>query len=158
MGKKSLFALDNLWDGLGAIWLNNPGYKYFFGKVTMYTSYNPEARNLILYYLKKHFGDNENLLRAYHPLDTGMDEKKMSAILTAKNPQDDMKILSQEVRARGENIPPLINAYINLSPTLKSFGTILNEHFGNVEETAIMVTADDMYPAKIERHIKSYRR
>jgi hypothetical protein len=156
-GKKSLFALDNLWDGLGAIWLNNPGYKYFFGKVTMYTSYNPEARNLVLYYLMKHFGDKDNLLKAYHPLDTHMDEAKMASILTADNPQDDIKILSQEVRARGENIPPLINAYINLSPTLKSFGTILNEHFGNVEETAIMVTTADMYPAKIERHIKSYR-
>jgi hypothetical protein len=156
MGKKSLYALDNLWDGLGALWLNNPGYKYFFGKVTMYTSYEPEARNLILYYLEKHFGDKENLLRAYKPLDTKMDKAKMASILTGNNPQDDMKILSQEVRARGENIPPLINAYINLSPSLRSFGTILNENFGDVEESAIMITTADMYPAKVERHIKSY--
>lgn len=157
MGKKSLFALDNLWDGLGAILLENPNYKYFFGKVTMYLDFEPEARNLILYFLNKHFGDKEGLMKAYNPLDTGMDRKKMAAILTADNPKDDMKILSQEVRARGENIPPLINAYINLSPTLRCFGTILNESFGEVEETAIMITTADMYPAKIERHIKSYR-
>ncbi len=156
MGKKSLYALDNLWDGLGAIWMNHVDYKYFFGKVTMYTSYNPEARNLILYFLEKHFGDKENLIKAYHPLDTNMDRKKMASILISDNPQDDMKILSQEVRARGENIPPLINAYINLSPTLRSFGTILNDGFGDVEETAIMVTAKDIYPAKVERHIKTY--
>lgn len=156
-GKKSLYALDNLWDGLGAIWINNPDYKYFFGKVTMYTSFEPEARNLILYYIQKHFGDKEELITAYNPLDTKMDREKMASILTSDDPQDDMKILSQEVRARGENIPPLINAYINLSPSLKTFGTILNEHFGDVEETAIMITNSDMYPAKIERHIKSYR-
>lgn len=157
MGKKSLFALDNLWDGLGAIWINNPDYKYFFGKVTMYTSFDPEARNLILYYLQKHFGDKEQLIKAYNPLDTKMDVAKMAAVLTADNAQDDMKILNKEVRARGERIPPLINAYINLSATLRSFGTILNESFGEVEETAIMITTADMYPAKVERHIKSYR-
>ena len=123
----------------------------------MYTSFESEARNLILYYLEKHFGDRENLIKAYHPLDTGMDRDKMGSILTSDNAQDNMKILSQEVRARGENIPPLINAYVNLSPSLRSFGTILNDHFGDVEETAIMITMADMYPAKIERHIKSYR-
>ena len=49
--KKSLYALDNLWDGLGAIWKNNMDCNYFFGKVTMYTSYNREARDLIMYFL-----------------------------------------------------------------------------------------------------------
>jgi len=157
MGKKSLFALDNLWDGLGAIWINNPDYKYFFGKVTMYTSYEPEARNLILYYMQKHFGDSEGLMKAFNPLDTHMDRNKMASILTADNAQDDMKILTREVRQRGERIPPLINAYINLSPTMRCFGTILNDSFGDVEETAIMITAADMYPAKVERHIKSFQ-
>lgn len=155
-GKKSLYALDNLWDGLGAIWVNNPDYKYFFGKVTMYTSYEPEARNLILYFLKKHFCDKENLIYPFKPLDTHMDEARMASILKAKNYQDDLKILSQEVRARGENIPPLINAYINLSPTLRCFGTVLNDGFGDVEETAILVTMKDMYPSKTERHINSF--
>ena len=36
---KSIFALDNLWDGLGALTVINPNVKYFFGKVTMYPSY-----------------------------------------------------------------------------------------------------------------------
>lgn len=155
-GKKSLFALDNLWDGLGAIYVENPEYKYFFGKVTMYTTYNPEARNLILYFLKKHFFDKQGLIAPFNPLDTKMDESKMASLLTADNYQDDLKTLSQEVRARGENIPPLINAYINLSPTLQCFGTVLNDSFGGVEETAIIVSAADMYPAKTERHINSY--
>ncbi len=155
-GKKSLYALDNLWDGLGAIYVNNQQYKYFFGKVTMYTTYNPEARNLILYFFKKHFFDKKALITPITPLDTGMDENKLSSILTADNFQEDLKILSQEVRARGEVIPPLINAYINLSPTLQCFGTVLNEGFGGVEETAILLKVDDMYPAKTDRHINSF--
>ena len=156
LGKKSLYALDNLWDGLGAIYISNPSYKYFFGKVTMYTSYNPEARNLILYFFKKHFQDKENLIYPFKPLDTQMNEEKMASILTAKTFQEDLKTLSHEVRARGEVIPPLINAYINLSPTLRTFGTVLNEGFGDVEETAIMITMRDIYPSKTERHINSF--
>ena len=156
--KKSLYALDNLWDGLGAIWKDNPQYKYFFGKVTMYTSYNREARDLVLSFMKKHFCDKENLLRPYNPLVIEMKKEEVESILTADNFQDDIKLLSQAVRARGEVIPPLINAYINLSPTLRCFGTVLNNHFGDVEETAILVTMSDMYPVKFERHVDSYKK
>lgn len=156
-GKKSLYALDNLWDGLGAIYVNNSDYKYFFGKVTMYTTYNPEARNLILYFLKKHFSDRKELIAPFKPLDTGMDEAKLATILVSGDFREDLKTLSQEVRARGEVIPPLINAYINLSPTLKCFGTVLNEAFGGVEETAILLKVEDMYPAKTERHMNSFK-
>jgi hypothetical protein len=155
--KKSLYALDNLWDGLGALWKDNPDYKYFFGKVTMYTSYNLEARDLILSFLQKHFRDDEDLIHPFEPLLPQMDQKKIDSILKSNKLQDNMKLLSQAVRARGEVIPPLINAYINLSPTLKFFGTTLNPHFGDVEESAILITMTDMYKSKIERHVDSYR-
>lgn len=154
--KKSLFAMDNLWDGLGAVWKNNSECKYFFGKVTMYTSYNVEARNLLLYFLGKHFKGSPDLVYPHKPLKLDMDERIMSAVIAADNYQDDLKLLSQAVRARGEVIPPLINSYINLSPTLKTFGTALNDTFGGVEETAILITAADMHPSKVERHIKTY--
>ncbi|MBN1953230.1 MAG: GNAT family N-acetyltransferase [Bacteroidales bacterium] len=156
--KKSLFALDNLWDGLGAIFKDNPQYKYFFGKVTMYTSYQKEARDLILSFMNKHFKGSETLMYPYKPLSIETDQATVDSILTSDNFKDDMKLLSQAVRARGEVIPPLINAYINLSPTLQCFGTVLNTHFGDVEETAILLTMSDMYPAKIERHIDSYHK
>jgi hypothetical protein len=153
---KGIYAMDNLWDGLGAVWMKNPHIKYFFGKVTMYTTFHREARDLILYFMKKYFGDKENLVVPFEPLIIETDLNLLDSILCGSSYRDDYKILSQNVRARGETIPPLINAYMNLSPTMKVFGTAMNYGFGDVEETAIMITVDDMYDEKIERHIKSY--
>jgi hypothetical protein len=152
---KGIYAMDNLWDGLGSVWMQYPRVKYFFGKVTMYTTYNREARDLILYFLNKYFPDKDNLLRPFEPIEITTDRKLIESILCGKNYSEDYKILSQQVRARGENIPPLINAYMNLSPTMKVFGTAMNYSFGDVEETAIMVTLDDMYVEKVERHLKT---
>jgi len=155
--RKGLFALDNLWDGLGALVINNPHIRFLFGKVTMYPHFNHKARNFILYFLKKHFNDHENLLIPYEPMDPGIDKERLDAIFIGDNYKEDYRILSKEVRKLGENIPPLINAYMNLSPTMKTFGTIINHHFGNVEETGIMITLKDMYVTKINRHMASYR-
>lgn len=153
---KGIYALDNLWDGLGALIINNPDKKYFFGKVTMYKNYNQRARNLILYFMNKHFPDHDNLVSPKEPFDTGTDIAEMEKIFTGDTYMEDYKILSQKVRAFGENIPPLINAYMNLSPSMRCFGTVINPHFGDVEETALMITINDMYKAKVERHIHSY--
>ena len=153
---KGLYALDNLWDGLGTLVINNPDKEFLFGKVTMYRNYNQRARNLILYFLEKHFPDHENLVTPIKPMKTNMDRDEMESIFTGSSYADDYRILSQSVRAFGENIPPLINAYMNLSPSLRTFGTVINPYFGNVEETAIMITINDLYKQKVERHINSY--
>ncbi len=153
---KALYALDNLWDGLGTLVIDYPEKKYFFGKVTMYKNYNQRARNLILYFLEKHFSDNEELVLPIVPLDAHINKVEMEKIFVNNNYMDDYRVLSQNVRAFGENIPPLINAYMNLSPSLRTFGTVSNPYFGNVEETAIMITINDLYKQKVERHISSY--
>jgi len=156
--RKGLFALDNLWDGLGAIVVDNPEMKYFFGKVTMYKRFNYQARNLILYFLNKYFPDEEKLVTPKEPLELNIDYPMMEKIFTGRSYQDDYKILSQKVRGFKEVIPPLINAYMNLSPSMKVFGTVLNESFGNVEETGIMITINDLYRKKVERHVSTYQR
>jgi len=153
---KALYALDNLWDGLGSLIIDYPDKKYFFGKVTMYQNYNQRARNNLLYFLEKHFPDTENLVIPKFPLDTKMDREEMKKVYTGSTFMEDYKVLSQIVRAFGENIPPLINAYMNHSPSLKTFGTALNPYFGDVEETAIMITINDLYHKKVERHVSSY--
>jgi hypothetical protein len=154
--RKGIYALDNLWDGLGTLVLDYPDKKYMFGKVTMYLHYHQMARDLILFFLNKHFPDKEGLVTPKEPLKMVTDRARLTAILTSQNYEEDYKFLSKEVRARGENIPPLINAYMNLSPSMKTFGTVLNKTFGDVEETGIMITVNDLYKAKVERHVLNY--
>jgi len=151
--RKGLFALDNLWDGLGAIMVKYPNMKYFFGKVTMYTSYNVEARNALLFFMNVYFPDTEKLVTPIHPIDMNADLSQIKTLLLDKNFDDGLKALNGFLKERGEKIPPLINTYMKLSPTMKSFGTAVNTEFGGVEETGILVTTADIYPEKTERHI-----
>jgi hypothetical protein len=155
-GRKSLYALDNLWDGLGALFIDNHHIKYLFGKVTMYPHFHQSARNMILYFLKKHFSDPDNLLTPIEPANIDLHEDEMKKLFKGTRYKENYKILSAEVRKLGENIPPLINAYMNLSPTMRTFGTFINHKFGNVEETGIMITLRDIYVEKINRHLASY--
>ncbi len=154
--RKGIFALDNIWDGLGAIVVDYPHIKYFFGKVTMYSHYNARARDLIIYFLNQYFPDTENLLEPIVGIKYKTDISDFEGMFDEMDFNDGFKVLNQFVRNLGENIPPLVNIYMNLSSTMKIFGTALNPHFGDVEETGIMVTIADIYPHKKERHIKTY--
>lgn len=152
--RKGLYALDNLWDGLGALVIRYPHVQYFFGKVTMYTSYNMGARNLLLNFLHKYFPDPDALVVPNKPLDYDQRNPYYNLLFNTQNYKEDYKILSREIRALGENIPPLINSYMGLSPSMRVFGTAVNDHFGGVEETGILVSITDIYPDKIDRHIQ----
>lgn len=156
MGAKSLFALDNLWDGLGALTVIKPNVKYFFGKMTMYPSYIRKGRDMILYFLKKHFDDKEKLIIPMKPLKLESDEAELAAVFCEKDFKDDYRILNAEIRKMGYNIPPLVNAYMSLSPTMKLFGTAINYGFGDVEETGILIAIDEILEDKRVRHIDSF--
>ena len=156
MGAKSLFALDNLWDGLGALTVIKPNVKYFFGKMTMYPSYIRKGRDMILYFLKKYFDDKEQLILPMKPLKIESDPSELEKIFTGHNFKEDYRILNGEIRKLGYNIPPLVNAYMNLSPTMKLFGTAINYGFGDVEETGILIAIDEIFEEKRVRHINSF--
>lgn len=154
--RKGLFSLDNLWDGLGALVIDNPSQKYFYGKVTMYTDFNVEARDCILAFLNFYFPDPDKLVYPIHGLNNKTDVSAFVNQLKDKPFKEGHAHLNQTVRSLGENIPPLVNAYMNLSSTMKSFGTAINPGFGGVEETGILVTISDIYESKKERHVNSY--
>ena len=156
-GAKALYALDNLWDGLGALTVLYPEIKYFFGKVTMYPSYSQCCRNMILYFLHKHFPDNESLVTPITPLKTDINIEAMEKLFIGNNFKEDYKILNMAVRECGFNIPPLVNAYMNLSPTMKMFGTAINDEFGDVEESGIFIKIDEILEDKKKRHIDTYK-
>lgn len=155
-GTKALFALDNLWDGLGALAIIRPDMKYFFGKMTMYPEYNRQARDLIQHFLFKHFKDEENLVTPVDPIRIETPASYMDSILTEDEFKDDYKLLNAEVRRLGVNIPPLVNSYMSLSPTMKMFGGGINHEFSEAEETCILINFDEIHETKRERHINSF--
>ncbi len=154
--RKGLFSLDNLWDGLGALVTDNPEMNYFFGKITMYTDFHIEARDTILAFMETIFPDTEELARPLNPIHRKYDCAEFIEEVKGLTYKEAHQILNLRVRAMGENIPPLFNSYMNLSPTMKTFGTAINDHFGDVEETGIMVTISDIYDNKKTRHVQSY--
>ncbi len=154
--RKGLFSMDNLWDGLGSILVLNPDVKYMFGKVTMYPSYNREARNMLLSFLRHFFPDNEGLAYPEEVLVTDEELAPFMKRWEGKEYKAAYTELNREIRDRGENIPPLINTYMNISSTMKTFGTALNDEFGKVEETGILVTVDDIFEERKSRHIDTF--
>ena len=156
MGAKSLFALDNLWDGLGAITVIRPNVRYYFGKMTMYPSYIRKGRDMILYFLKKYFDDKEKLIIPMKPLELESDPTELEALFCGNSFKEDYLVLNREIRNMGYNIPPLVNAYMGLSPTMKLFGTAINYGFGDVEETGILIAIDEIFEEKRKRHIDTF--
>ncbi|NNJ55898.1 MAG: GNAT family N-acetyltransferase [Bacteroidia bacterium] len=155
--RKGIFALDNLWDGLGAIVVDNPHVKYYYGKVTMYTSYNTQARDALMYFMDTLFGDKEQLVQPLDSIEISTDILDFKESIKGLEYKEAHKVLNSYVRDRGENIPPLINSYMSLSPTMKSFGTAINKDFGGVEETGILVKIADIYDEKKARHVDTYK-
>jgi len=153
---KNLFVLDNLWDGLGALVVKHPDTRYFIGQVSIYTGYNREARDMILFFLRKFFPDTENLVWAKNPVTLDTSQDVLNKVFTGRNFRDNYRILSREVRTLKEKIPPLVNTYINTSSMMRTFGTTVNPFFENMEDTGLMIPIEDIYEAKKNRHISTY--
>jgi hypothetical protein len=154
--RKGLFSLDNLWDGLGALMVDCTDMKYFFGKVTMYTDFNKEARDMIITFMHVYFPDLDKLVWPLYPIEIKEDVSVFLNSIKNLSYKEGHAVLNKLVRDKGENIPPLINTYMNTSPIMKTFGSAANPGFGGVEETGIMIKFDDTYPAKRDRHVNSY--
>lgn len=154
--RTGIFSLDNLWDGLGALIVDNPEMRYFFGKITMYSNFNREARDLILDFMEIFFPDSENLVSPVHPIQRRPLDDDFKEEIKDLPYKQAYNHLAKKVRNLGESVPPLFNSYMSLSPSMKTFGTSVNDHFGGVEETGIMVTIADIFEDKKERHVQSY--
>lgn len=155
-GRKALYALDNLWDGLGTLTIIYPQIKYLFGKVTMYPDYGTECRDMLLFFLHKYFPDPDGLVRPLEPLRPSTDTEKFVRLFSGGCFKEDYRILNHEIRCHGVNIPPLVNAYMSLSPTMRMFGTAINHEFGEVEESGIFLKISDIFEEKKRRHIISF--
>ena len=157
VSRRGIFALDNLWDGLGSIVVDNPHIEYYSGKVTIYSSFNAEARDALMCFLDCFFNDPDGLISPIKAVGFSTNIEEFKESLAGLDYKQGYKLLNNFVRNLGENIPPLINSYMSLSPTMRSFGTVINQDFGDVEETMILVKIQDIYDEKKSRHIDSYK-
>lgn len=156
--RKGMFALDNIWDGLGAIVLKYENMRHFYGKVTMYPSYDRNARNWVLNFLEHYFSDTEGLM---HPILQAEFQKlpgleqhfPINRLDFSTNFKKGLRNLGKLTSEFGESVPPLIKQYMVLSPEMKTFGTFVNADFGNVEETGILISVDKIYEEKRSRYI-----
>ncbi len=159
VGVRAIYALDNLWDGLGALTVVHPDVEYLFGKMTMYTTYPRDCRNLLLHFLNIYFKDPDGWAHPMHPLpNTALADDLSGDFFVGSDFKEDYRRLNAYVRNHGINIPPLVNAYMNLSPTMRILGTAVNDAFGNVEETGLIIKIDEIAPNKRDRHIDTYER
>ncbi|MBQ5829946.1 MAG: GNAT family N-acetyltransferase [Alistipes sp.] len=149
---KSIYALDNLWDGIGALLKTHPEVKYLLGKVTMYSSYNIEARNMFFYFLRKYYPDTDRLVEGIHPLKMNINAELYDALFTGANFDEDYKILRSRIRDHEEIIPPMFNAYINITASMRVFDSVYNPELGDVYETGILVPVESIYSDKYERY------
>jgi len=154
--RKGMYSLDNLWDGIGALSVEHPEIKYLYGKMTMYTDYNVYARDTLLYFLRNFFPDPQGLIIPHDPIAAKYPDEELEKIFTGTTYEENYKILVRTIRHHKENIPPLFNAYMNLSSSMMIFGTAVNEHFGGVEETGMLITIEDIYEKKKHRYFYSY--
>lgn len=154
---KGLYSLDNLWDGLGVLILEIPETRYFLGKITIYDTMDMEARDMILYFYQKYFRDRDGLMWPYEPTRIGMDYNKLVTLFNGRNYKEDYQILLHAVRARGCTVPPLVNAYMNLSSTMRYFGTCPDHGLPGTNGIGILITLADINADKRLRHMESYK-
>lgn len=157
-GSKSLYALDNLFDGIAALGvMYQDRLKYFFGKMTIYPDYQPEAREMVMYFLKKYFGEKADLIKIRKQIKLE-NPRRFHRLFNGKDYKENYKILKTEVLKLGVSIPPLVNTYMNLSPSMIYFGTGINDEFADVLDSGILITFEEMYPDKIDRHANTFRK
>jgi hypothetical protein len=153
---KGLYSLDNLWDGIGALVLEFAETRYFLGKITIYDSMDTEARDLMLFFYKKYFPDPDGLMWPFHPTRIQMDLNELNRLFNGRNYKEDYQILLHAVRSRGCTVPALVNAYMNLSSTMRYFGTCPDHGLPGTNGIGILITLKDINEDKRLRHIESY--
>ena len=155
---KVFFALDNVWDGLGALLVQHPQCRYFFGRLVIYPSYDPFMRDLLFYFFKKHLYDKDETLCAKFPYEPATIKDELHSYLKTNNANKDFMELHKIARARNTVVPALISAYYRVSDTMRVFEPVIDHHFGGCFAAAMMITIADIKPNLIDRYVNPYKK
>jgi hypothetical protein len=151
--RKSIFALDNLWDGIGAVLSKHNNVKYLYGKLTIPANYDTVARYLLLWILNHYFRDKYKLIDPAKQVNIPNVMKVSGNFLLKNDFERDFKLIAQYIRNLGYSVPPLVTAYTGLASKITTFGTTINPELNNSYETGLMIDIKDVYPSKMERYV-----
>jgi len=156
-GRKAAFSLDNIWDGLGALVVKYQFIRYFFGRLTFFSNYDPKVRDLAFYFFAKHLQGEKALIQAKEPFALSTAIAELERVIDGRSVEEDYKKLNKAAKNHGILIPPLVKSYFNVSGTMKVFEPVFDPYFCSTYAAAIMVTIADVYPAFIKRYITPYQ-
>jgi hypothetical protein len=156
--RRRFLGLFAAWAGVGALLREHRDIRYLFGKVTTYPTYNVAARDLLLHFFGLHCPGPATLVRPRRQLQVVPAGAGPGPLFTGSDYAADYAALRTRVKELGELIPPAIISYLALTATMQSFGTARNAEFGDVDDTAILVTVADINHEARARFIDSYER
>lgn len=142
--REGTFVLDNLFHGLAAIAQREKRLTHFFGRLVLPKVLPARLRDLCMYFLAKHFAGDHQLVRPRVPEVFHSSTHELARVLVGANWRDDLRFLQNEARRLGSRVPPLLRAYVSLSPTLRTFGVTRDPELSAIEEVAILVKVSEI--------------
>jgi len=151
-------ALDYLWMGIGAYLAFNPRVQFLFGPVSVSNSFPLDAKEMIVHFYEKWYGNTYGLVMAKNKYSIREDQKKnLSSIFNSNNYKEEVKLLKQNLRFFGMSIPPLYKQYTALcepgGAQFLDFG--VDPDFQNCIDGFILIDIDLIKYSKKEKYIYS---
>lgn len=140
-----------LWKGILYFLLQNPGYRYLYGPVSISNYYSSISHSLIIYFIKKHFFDKK-LARYLTPrkkFKYTVDKKKLDLMTRdMKGDLDQLNSLIEDIEPSHFKIPVLLRQYIRQNARFIAFN--VDPKFSNALDGFIILDLHDVPAETLE--------
>jgi hypothetical protein len=153
-GKRGIYSLDNLFLGVGAVVGRLPDIQYLFGRIVHSPLQSVALRDLVVSYLDIHHGDTLNLVRPRQASRRESSGSLIENVLSGHDPMADLRSLRRFAKSNGEGVSALLRAYLQMCPTLITFGTAADWELSGIEETCLLVPVAQTTAGKRARYLR----
>ncbi len=150
-------ALDYLWQGIGGFLSQHPEVQYLFGAVSISDNYSATAKSLIVYFYKKWFGGDENLVHADNRfVITKQQATEADQILSSDEYNADFRNLKTTLKNLGYTVPVLFRKYSELCDKdgVKFLDFGVDVSFSNVVDGFVFLELSKLKETKKKRYYK----
>lgn len=146
-------SLDWLWQGIGAWLRTHPHVRHLHGPVSISAELPLPAREQIVAYYTRYFGDSRGLARAHHPFRHAGDAPAFGEL----DADQAMTVLRTRLEQSGARLPILYRQYTELcepgGARFLAFG--VDPAFRNSVDGLILLDLDQLRPRKRARYLPS---